>query len=273
MTCPEGLSFAVEDGIPDLYLPRCDCGEALQLARETPEVQLACRSCGRSLAAKDEMKREQSEKERRLYVARDKRSVLREWDGASRGYWTIPLVASEALRARILRHVRGGKILDMGTGPGLWLHFLQPHLAKDAKIVAADISMEMLRVARRGIADQQGLLSILKFSITPPRLENPEGYMRILFVRADAERPPFRDGVFDCCISYQALQYTNQRTSISQLIRITKPGGTILIGTQPGSEPCGELEYDCDPERIKSPAVRLWMKEQMKALDDFPALV
>ena len=270
LTCPEGLCFEVLDGIPDLFLPRCRCGATLRPVRETSRILLSCPSCGCSVDVRDRMKEEQTESERKVYVARDKGPILEEWDDASENYWTIPLVALESERLKILRHVDGVLVLDMGTGPGLWLHYLHQVLPGDASVVACDISLPMLRRARSGIMEPGSVLSHLEFSIHLPSIADRHSFLdRILFVRADAERPPFPDDTFDTSISFQTLQYTNQRTSLAQLIRVTRPGGKVIIGTQPGGELSGSLEFDCDPEKIKDAKIRRGIQRRLESLHRF----
>ncbi len=77
-------------------------------------------------------------------------------------------LAAEAARLRELS--RGRTVLDLACGSGWWL----PHMADAESIVAADISMEMLSVARK------------------KELRRP-----VRFVQADLYRAPFATGSFD----------------------------------------------------------------------------
>ena len=272
LVCPEGLRFSTSGGIYDLYLPRCDCGGIFKVVSEDQDLCLSCPDCGEEVLVADRMKETQTPTEQRLYVARDKTSVEDEWGQASKGYWTLPMVASETLREDLLQYAVEGCVLDMGTGPGLWLHFLQAVSGEDTRVVAADISQPMLVTALRGIEDPKTLTTSLEFPLDLPDIRDPRSFLeKVLFVRADAERPPFKDNVFDCCLSFQTLQYTNQRTSIAELLRLTKHGGHVIIGTQPGSEACGYLEYDCDLSRVKDPKRREGLRRQFQAFEKFLA--
>jgi len=118
--------------------------------------------------------------------------------------------------------------------------------------------------------EPESVLSHLEFSIHLPSIADRHSFLdRILFVRADAERPPFPDDTFDTSISFQTLQYTNQRTSLAQLIRVTRPGGKVIIGTQPGGELSGSLEFDCDPEKIKDAKIRRGIQRRLESLQRF----
>jgi SAM-dependent methyltransferase len=262
----------VEEGILDLYLPRCRCGGVLRPISEEKGMELSCDTCHDRRVAKDRAKEAQYPKERELYVPRDKSSVEDEWDQASKRYWTLHLAASKTIRDEIFEHVRGGLVLDMGTGPGLWVHYLQQALGPESRFVAADISKPMLDKARQGIVHPAELLGSLDFHLDLPPIRNPEGLLtRSAFVRADAERPPFKDNTFDTCLSFQALQYTNPRTSISQMLRVGKPGARVVVGVQPGSEACGYLEYDCDLSRVKDAKRREGLRRQFESYDRFAA--
>jgi len=270
LVCPEDLRFGIEDGIPDLYLPICTCGHVLTPVREDSYVWLACSQCGREVKVFDAFKERQPSLARELYVARKKDSVLEEWEGAIPRYWTIPIVVSEKLRREVFNYIRGKRILDMGTGPGIWLHYVAQSLRKRIVLIACDISMRMLKAARRGLQDPDWLAGQMDFSLDLPPL-SLENQPPVLFIRADAERPPFRDDTMDTCISFQTLQYTNPRTSIAQLLRVTRPGGRVVVGMQPGSERCGYLEYDSDPAGVKNPARREALLRQFRAFDSFIA--
>ena len=270
LVCPEGFHFSMLGGIIDLYMPRCRCGGVFRPVSENQGIVLSCEMCHDTVEAKDRMKDEQSPEERELYVPREKTSVESEWDEAAKHYWTLPLAASKSVREEIFDNVQDEIVLDMGAGLGLWLHYLQDVLDASSRMVAVDISRPMLEKAREGIMDPARLCDSLEFSISLPQIVGSDDLLsRIIFVRADAERSPFKDNVFDSCISFQALQYTNQRTSISQLLRVTKPGGRLVIGTQPGSEACGYLVYDCDISRVQKPKLREGLRKQFEVFDRF----
>lgn len=161
-------------------------------------------------------------------------------------------------------------MFDQGTGPGLWLHYIEPFINAETRVSAADLSMKMIHAARNGIGDPDGLVESSEFSIDLPTMPDPDSFLdRVLLVRADAERPPFSEDTFDSYVSFQAPQYTNQRTSIAQLLRFTRPGGRVVVGTRPGSEVCGYLEYDRIPDQVKDPKKRNDLRRQSEGFDRF----
>jgi len=94
-----------------------------------------------------------------------------------------------------------GILLDAGGGTGRVSQFLHE---KAAQIIIADESFDMLRQAKK------------KEGIQP--------------VRSRTEHLPFRDGLFDCIIMVDALHHVvNQLATASELWRVLKPGGRLLI--------------------------------------------
>jgi SAM-dependent methyltransferase len=120
-------------------------------------------------------------------------------------------LAAEAGRLQEL--ARGRRVLDPACGSGWWL----PYMSGAESIVAADISMEMLSVART-----KGL---------PCPVE---------FVQADLYHPPFRPGCFDLItvgfwLSHHPRQeYSSLFEAISEPLA---PGGRLwLIDNNPPAE-------------------------------------
>lgn len=92
-------------------------------------------------------------------------------------------------------------MLDAGGGTGRVSQFLRE---KAAQIVIADGSFEMLREAQK----KEGIQTI----------------------RTWTENLPFQNDFFDCIIMVDALHHvTNQSETTSELWRVLKPGGYIII--------------------------------------------
>ncbi|BDI21365.1 class I SAM-dependent methyltransferase [Herbiconiux sp. L3-i23] len=99
----------------------------------------------------------------------------------------------------------GERILDLAAGTGT----SSAALAKSgAEIVAADFSAGMLEVGRRRNA----------------------GVRNLTFVHADALDLPFEDDEFDAVtMSFGLRNVEDTHTALSELYRVTKPGGRIVI--------------------------------------------
>jgi ubiquinone/menaquinone biosynthesis C-methylase UbiE len=108
------------------------------------------------------------------------------------------------------RGIRGGRVLDIGTGSGR----LAIELAKTGgnfQITGLDISENMLQKAREN-ARLAGLAD------------------KIRFVPANAANLPFPDGSFDLVISYASLHHWLRPAAVfSEAQRVVKKGGAVII--------------------------------------------
>ncbi|HLG69117.1 MAG TPA: class I SAM-dependent methyltransferase [Chloroflexota bacterium] len=101
----------------------------------------------------------------------------------------------------------GDSVLDTGCGTGRALPFLRAAAGESARIVALDVTLEMLAQVRRlGRADLA------------------------LLVQADGERPPFRDASFDAIFAAGYMPHLSEpEGGLRELARLTKPGGRLAI--------------------------------------------
>jgi SAM-dependent methyltransferase len=94
-------------------------------------------------------------------------------------------------------------ILDAGCANGRFLS----NTAPDQEFVGMDISLEMVKLARRDLG-------------------------RGLFVVGELERLPFPDGTFDTVICSRVLQHIHdQQAAISEMARVTRSGGSVVVLT------------------------------------------
>lgn len=124
----------------------------------------------------------------------------------------------DAIRKFAGRVGRGGRVLDVASGPGLDLRLL-----RDAglKVVAGDVSQESMKVA--GTLFPKGALA-----------------------RWDYRRLPFADGVFDGIWASAALQHV-PRAQIRRVLaewRRVQRGGAIFVSLREGT---GDLEVVEEP--------------------------
>lgn len=118
----------------------------------------------------------------------------------------------------LLEPVPGERILDVGCGTG---NFSLKLAAAGARVTGVDPSQEMLAVARkRGAEEGRG----------------------IEFLRTAGEELPFDDGSFDAAVTMATLEFVDDPEKVlGQMLRVTRPGGRVVVGTINRDSPWGEL--------------------------------
>ncbi len=113
----------------------------------------------------------------------------------------------------------GAIVLDHCAGPGGNFPAIAALIGPSGKLVAMDLSRNMLREARR-FARRRNIA--------------------VETQQANALRLPYADNLFDAVVHYGAInQFDDKRKAIVEMLRVTKPGGTIAIldeGIKPGTE-------------------------------------
>lgn len=135
----------------------------------------------------------------------------------------------EAHVARLLAPLRGDeRALDVGCGTGALAYAFAPLVGE---VVGVDSSEEFLAAARE---------------------DAPEG---CTFVSGDAEALPFPYGDFDLVGCLRVLHHVQRpELVVSELARVTRPGGRILLADQLGDvDPMRSLELDRF-ERARDPS-------------------
>jgi SAM-dependent methyltransferase len=126
-----------------------------------------------------------------------------------------------AARARrLLSPFTGNEVaLDSGCGTGSFAFALAPHVAE---VVGVDVRDEYLEAARAAAPDN------------------------VRFVGGDAMELPFGYAQFDVSCSHRVLHHVRRpELAVSELARVTRPGGRILVADQLGSvDPLRSLEMD-----------------------------
>jgi arsenite methyltransferase len=102
---------------------------------------------------------------------------------------------------------QGGVALDVGAGPGSITTSLARAAGPDGLALGVDISEPMLARAVRAAAGPQ-----------------------VGFLRADAQRLPFRDETIDVAVSIAVLQLIpDPAAALSEIARVLKPGGRLAV--------------------------------------------
>lgn len=136
------------------------------------------------------------------------REISAKYDRFARWYdWLegVPnFLGLSRLRWMLLRRA-SGKVLEVAVGTGKNLSYYPP----DCRIVALDLSGEMLKVAQSRAA---------KLS------------MQVSFLLADAETLPFRDNSFDTVVSsLSTCTFPNPVAAVKEMARACRPEGGVFL--------------------------------------------
>lgn len=136
------------------------------------------------------------------------REISAKYDRFARWYdWLegIPdVLGLSGLRRKLLKRA-SGNVLEVAVGTGKNLAYYP----RDCRIIALDLSKEMLKVARNRAA---------KLS------------MEIPFLVADAEALPFRDNAFDTVASsLSTCTFPNPVAALAEMARVCRPEGGVLL--------------------------------------------
>ncbi len=111
----------------------------------------------------------------------------------------------------LLEMKKGDRVLDVGCGTGVFLARIAQTWGIDG--VGVDISKNSITLAK-SLKLNSGMTSRLRFQT------------------ADATKLPFKDKSFDHVLSFDVLEHIeNQKKSLSEMVRVLKPGGFLLIYT------------------------------------------
>lgn len=119
------------------------------------------------------------------------------------------------------------RLLDVATGTG----FLAAAMAESAgEVLATDLTLEMLQKARTIIGNQPN----------------------VTYALADAENLPFSRGAFDAVTCRVALHhFPDPLASITEMARVCRPGGRVMIMDIVSSEDPSRSEYHNRMEKLR----------------------
>ena len=110
----------------------------------------------------------------------------------------------------VMHEIRGGKIMDVGTGPG-YLPIEIAKLIPNVEVVGIDVSSDMVKIARKN-AERARLSDRVKFMVE------------------DANEMSFEDSLFDLIVSTGALHHWKRPLRvINEIYRVLKNGGWAWI--------------------------------------------
>lgn len=107
----------------------------------------------------------------------------------------------------------GETVLEVGCGTGALVRALARRTGQKNAIIATDINRYLLSEARH-LADREGLARTIRFE------------------EADGAELPYADDEFDVVISCTVLEEGQADTMVSELARVTNPGGRLVAMTR-----------------------------------------
>jgi ubiquinone/menaquinone biosynthesis C-methylase UbiE len=106
-----------------------------------------------------------------------------------------------------LSSISGGRILDVATGDGAFIHLLTHNLKDFTEIIGIDCDAAALESAKKCFQDDR-----IAFGLTPE------------------SRIPYEDGSFDTvCLSNSLHHLTDIGKSLGEMLRVLKPGGLMIL--------------------------------------------
>jgi ubiquinone/menaquinone biosynthesis C-methylase UbiE len=129
------------------------------------------------------------------------------------------------LVSQLLDSVPGGDLLDVGCGPGMMVRMLLDSRPGDFSITAIDQSESMIRVC----AERAG------------------GDSRAKAIVGQAEHMPLRSSNFDVVLALGVLEYSEIEQSLSEIARVTRPEGIVLMSMLNPCSPSRFVEWHIYP--------------------------
>ncbi len=152
-------------------------------------------------------------------------------------------------RNKVLRHLPRAselRLLDVAIGDGVYL----PWLPREWTVVGIDISTAQLDACRRRVVDRPLTLAL-----------------------GEAESLPFANHWFDAVLSIGGFNYFNDpERSLREMVRVTKPGGTIVISDEVPNLTDRMLGHKLNFGPLKR-LERWWVARGMNLGDEFTEIV
>jgi len=158
--------------------------------------------------------------------------------------WDENIAEKDAVKlkrmARRLNIKPRSRVLDIGTGTGVFLPFILAQVGQSGGIVAMDIAGEMLAKARAKGFDGD-----------------------IAYLLADATGIPLGDGIFDAVVCYSSFPHFQDKPgALAEIYRVIKSGGKLVICHTSGRATINEIHtdipsvaHDTIPERSQMQAI------------------
>jgi len=184
-------------------------------------------------------------------VAHRKKQSAKERFGRRSGAYSKSSILSDKDHLNLIVDLaapgKSDKVLDVATGNG-FLAFEFAKRVSESEVTGCDITPDMLLVAE-SIQRERGIDN-LNFRVT------------------DAESLEFEDGSFDIVSCRFAFHhFTNPEKAVSEMARVCKTGGKIVLVDGLSSEDTAKSEYRNRIEQLRDPShVRLYSQPELAGL-------
>ncbi|MCR5002735.1 MAG: bifunctional demethylmenaquinone methyltransferase/2-methoxy-6-polyprenyl-1,4-benzoquinol methylase UbiE [Bacteroidales bacterium] len=112
-------------------------------------------------------------------------------------------------RNRAIKHIPGGKVLDIACGTGDFSIAIAKKTT--ATVTGFDLSAGMLKIMDEKV-----------------KAEGLDG--RIETLQGDCEKMPFQDNSFDCVtIGFGIRNFEHREEALKEILRVLRPGGKLII--------------------------------------------
>jgi ubiquinone/menaquinone biosynthesis C-methylase UbiE len=138
-----------------------------------------------------------------------------DYDSGLAWMWKAFRADEDATRARMIDLLEvgpGARVLETGCGTGNDSTHIASRIAPDGELVAQDLSIGMLRLAKRKLAS------------APAAVE---------FVLSNASYLPFADATFDGAFHFGGVNtFGELRRALNEMTRVVKLGGKVVVGDE-----------------------------------------
>ena len=137
--------------------------------------------------------------------------MIRGYFNSKAAIWDDIIAKSDSTKLQAmadrLQIARGSRVLDVGTGTGVFIPYLQNKVGEQGELIALDIAEEMLKV-----------------------LQNKGYSLEITLIQADIAFSPFISGYFDAVVCYSTFPHFQDKTAaLMEIFRLLKADGVLYI--------------------------------------------